>query len=298
MASLVKVRDICTPILTRFDPNEPVTQASFDWQDMCIDRTPDDPLAYVSLVESAGKPVGWLDFTDLVSRPDRPSVSQVMTQVEVSQVVTADTSVLDSLSLFRDQSPYGYLVLDLNQIVGFFSYNDLLSAPFRACLFSFLIAVEELMDKVLATDSKLAVSKMDSNQIGRLTSLAKKRIAQRGHSATVLPSNGQLLKLASFTEKMHVLAKCKSAVTGIPALSDKGAKTKRRYLRSGVRDSKEVFSRLDQLEKIRNTLAHPGEFSEFLSLLPKEDLKRFMAWLGSLEEQLANFLEQGQKLAD
>jgi hypothetical protein len=133
MASLVTVGDVCGELLTTFDAGTPIPEAANSWQDACFNRVPSDPLAYISLVRKAGKVVGWLDFSDLVSEPDRTdAVETCMNNINVGSLITAETPLLEAMKLFDVHSPYCFMVMRGNLIVGAFSYQDLLTIPFRS----------------------------------------------------------------------------------------------------------------------------------------------------------------------
>ena len=150
MASLVTVGDVYSPKLTHYDSEEKISDVFSNWESLCRETTPSsDPLEYISLVEQKGQVVGWIDFSDLVAAdPDREEkVKTCMRNVNVHSLITAETPLLEAMKLFNDQSPYCFLVIKGNIIVGAFSYQDLLSTPFRACLFSMLLSTNKPCSK-------------------------------------------------------------------------------------------------------------------------------------------------------
>lgn len=291
MAALVTVRDVYTPLLTRFPAGTLSQAARAQWQHMCSGRVSSSPLDHVCIVEDGAEPIGWLDFCDLVYEPtaDVP-VSELMTKITAKQLVSADTSLLDAAELFTRASPFGFLVLQRSELVGLFSYHDLLSVPFRACLFSFLCLIEESISKVLITDSKLALSKLSKSDYDRLVRRwnRTKRCPNR-----LTPSMEDLIHLSFFSQKLQMLQSCAAASRTIDSLNSKRLKLQRRaHLGAGgtrYEDITQTTFRVTQLKQLRNALAHSASGFELPILLPKDDLRDFMVWVRSLESQLTEY---------
>ena len=297
MAALVTVGDVCGEILTTFDADTQIPDAAGIWQDTCLVRVPSDPLAYVSLVSKEGKVVGWLDFSDLVAEPDRTdTVEACMMNIKVGSLITAETPLLEAMKMFDAQSPYCFLVMRGNAIVGAFSYQDLLSIPFRSCLFSMLLSIEQGMRDIAQTAPDLAVSKLKCK--GKKIT---RRIRRR--AATNQPFRAsEILDYAYFSEVLHVLRSCSKTSRSLTSLN--AAYTKQRRilrLKAGVPATevkRERKHRVDQALGLRNSLAHPNKPWRISLLLPKEDLKAFISWLTEFESQLAEYLALGNKLED
>lgn len=297
MAALVTVGDVCGEILTTFDSDTKIPDAANIWQDACLDRVPSDPLAYVSLVSKEGKVVGWLDFSDLVAEPDRAeAIESCMMHIKVGSLVTADTPLLAAMKMFDAQSPYCFLVMKGNAIVGAFSYQDLLSIPFRSCLFSMLLSIEQGMRDIAQTSPDLAVSKLKCKG----TKVAK-RIKRR--AATNQPFRAsEILEHAYFSEVLHVLRSCSKTNRRLTSLNASYTKQRRMHrLKAGVpitHVKRERRHRVDQALDLRNALAHPNKPWRISLLLPKEDLKAFISWLTEFEAELAEYVALGNKLED
>jgi hypothetical protein len=297
MAALVTVGDVCGEILTTFDADTKIPGAAGIWQDACLDRVPSDPLAYVSLVSKEGKVVGWLDFSDLVAEPDRTdAVATCMIDIKVGSLVTAETPLLEAMKMFDAHSPYCFLVMKGNGIVGAFSYQDLLSIPFRSCLFAMLLSIEQAILDIAQTAPALAVSKL-KDRGKRVEGQIKKKLPA---GQSVKPS--AILERSSFAEVLNALKSCSKTTGRLASLSAFYTKQRRIYrLKAGAAASEvkqEKKFRTDQAVELRNALAHPKEPWRISQLLPKEDLKVFISWLTELEAQLAEYLALGNKLED
>jgi hypothetical protein len=294
MAALVTVGDVCGEILTTFSADTKIPDAAGIWQDACLDRVPSDPLAYVSLVSKEGKVVGWLDFSDLVAEPDRTDVVEAcMMDIKVGSLITAETPLLEAVKLFGAHSPYCLLVIKGTVIVGAFSYQDLLSIPFRSCLFAMLLSIEQGILDIAQTDAALAVSKLKTDTKQRLEKRITKKLPP---GQTANPS--QIIPQASFSEVLGVLKSCLKTNRRLPALTTTFIKQRRIYRAAGAEVKQEQRLRVDLAVELRNALAHPNQPWRISQLLPKDDLKAFISWLTEFEGQLAEYLALGNKLED
>ncbi len=297
MSALVTVGDVCGPILTTFDADMKIPDAANIWEEACQDRVPSDPLAYVSLVSKQNKILGWLDFSDLVAEQNRTdTVETCMMTINVSSLVTAETPLLEAMKMFDSHSPYCFLVMRGNAIVGAFNYQDLLSIPFRSCLFSMLLSIEQGMRDIAQSAPDLAVSKLKCE--GKKVARRIKRQAAGGQP----PKPNEILEHAYFSEVLHVLRSCSKTSRALTSLN--AAYTKQRRilrLKAGAPATdvkREQRHRVDQALDLRNALAHPNKPWRISLLLPKEDLKAFISWLTEFESQLAEYMALGNKLAD
>ncbi len=294
MAALVTVGDVCGEILTTFDEDTRIPDAASIWQEACLDRVPSDPLAYVSLVSKEGKTIGWLDFSDLVAEPDRTdAVKACMMPIKVGSLVTAETPLLEAVKLFDARSPYCFLVIKGTAIVGAFSYQDLLSIPFRSCLFAMLLSIEQGILDIAKTDAALAVSKLTKDTKQRLEKRITKRLPP---GQTTNPS--QIIEQASFSDVLNVLKSCPRTNRRLTALNTDYTKQRRVYRATGAELKQEQKLRVDLAIDLRNALAHPNRPWRISQLLPKEDLKAFISWLTEFEGQLAEYVALGNKLED
>jgi hypothetical protein len=294
MAALVTVGDVCGEILTTFDADTKISDAASTWQNACLDLVPSDPLAYVSLVSKKGKVVGWLDFSDLVAEPDRTdAVEACMMHINVDSLVTADTPLLEATKLFDARSPYCFLVIKGTAIVGAFSYQDLLSFPFRSCLFAMLLSIEQGILDIAQTDAALAVAKLKKGTRLRSENRLRKKLLP---GQAVNPS--RIIEQASFSEVLDILKCCSKTERCLTSLKTKFTKQRRMLRGAGAEVKQEQKLRADQAVEVRNALAHPKQPWRISQLLPKEDLKAFIFWLTEVEGQLAEYLALGKKLED
>lgn len=298
MAALVTVGDVCSPILTNFDVETKISEAAGIWQTLCANSIPSDPLAYISMVKRQEKTVGWLDFSDLVADPEtKDAVETCMHDISVHSLVTAETPLLEAIKLFKPKSPFSFLVIKGNDIIGFLSYLDILSIPFRACLFSMLLSIEQTMLDIVQTTPELAVKKLEKDRVTRIKGLIKKRENPTGQITA-----DKILENLLFSDVLSIVENCGTTKTCLPSL-DAVYTTHHQLLKlddSGknrVEQTEKIHHRIDQIKNLRNALAHPKDPYFIYRLLPKEDLQEFFKWLTELENELISF-SAGNKLAD
>ncbi len=287
------VGDVYSPKLTHYDSEEKISDVFSNWESLCREAIPSDPLEYISLIERQGQVVGWLDFSDLVAAgPERQEkVETCMHSVNVHSLITAETPLLETMKLFNGQSPYCFLVIKGNIIVGAFSYQDLLSTPFRACLFSMLLSVEQTMVKIVQRAPELAVSKLKKDKIKRIAcGIRKRESSQREVSAS------EILENIYFGDLLKIITSCGQTKSRLPSLDN--VFTERRNNFKGRPVEVIEKKRVDQIVNLRNALAHPKEPWRIAVLLAKKDLQEFFDWLNAVERELITVLNSGDKLAD
>lgn len=287
------VGDVYSPKLTNYDSEEKISDVISNWESLCRETTPSDPLEYISLIERQGQVVGWIDFSDLVAAdPERQEkVKTCMRSVNVHSLITAETPLLEAMKLFNSQSPYCFLVIKGNIIVGAFSYQDLLSTPFRACLFSMLLSIEQTMVKIVQRAPELAVSKLKQNKIKRI----KGEIRKRGSSQREA-SKSEILENVYFADLLTIITSCGRTKSLLPSLDSFFTECRNKFTGKSVEGIKK--KRVDQIVDLRNALAHPKEPWRISVLLAKEDLQNFFEWLNAVESELIAVMNSGDKLAD
>lgn len=295
MAMRVTVGDVCSPLLSTFSAQTSASAARRDWEEICKDLVPSDPLDHVSLVFQGDTPMGWIGF-EMIANEDETPVSQCMEPLSWKAVISADTPLLEAAKLFDRESPYTFLVLRGNQLTDWLSYQGLLSLPFRACLFSMLLGIEELLSEIALTDSTLAVSQYEKFPRTRIKTIREHLKSRAPGAGTVSPD--AIVGEMYFSEKLKLIQTCKTTFSQLPSFAS-CFKRQRQILRpTGVQVTEEKKERITQAKEIRNLLAHPKEPWRLSVLVPKEDLRDFLTWLNGLERELMDYLAQSHTLAD
>lgn len=296
MAMRITVGDVSSPFLTSFPAKTTASEARRIWEEACQNRLPSNREDHISLVTEGGRPIGTLGFVEIVTR-DNESVGDCMDPLSWDAVVSAETPLIEAAKLFRKGSSYLFTVLRGNRLTDYLSYQCLLSQPFRACLFSMILGVEELLLSVIDTDVGLAVSKYEKTPRSRIKKLLKKHADDSWRDDRIV--NRAIVSDLYFSEKLSIIASCHATATEIPSLSVRYEVTSEDILTpTGSTVKRSSQQRTQQLKSIRNKLAHPTDGWQLLKLLPKEDLGGFLTWLSRLETELTKFLEIGHKLSD
>ncbi len=263
IAQAITVGDICAPFIGIYGPSDNGGAVREDW-DSKVGHTRDEtPFDHIGLVSKDGVPVGTIGYEDL---EEQRSIWATMDKLSWKTVVSADTALVEAAKLFSPQSPYVFLVLRQNELIGWMSYHHLLGIPFRACLFSLLLGIEQAMLDVVMTAPALAVSKLPT---GRLTK-AKEVYLARGHKLdkSGIAEPRLLLECTNFIDKATVIQKCPQTAANITAVKDKAMK---------------------KAERVRNCLAHPTRERELVMLLSKNHIHAFLAWADKLQTELLEF---------
>ncbi|MCI0535670.1 MAG: hypothetical protein L0Z50_10630 [Verrucomicrobiales bacterium] len=220
----------------------------------------------------AKEPIGWLAYDSFTAA--EATVEEAMDRISVSNLVSADTPLMETAKLYSEQSPWIFIVLKRNQPLGWISYHSLLGPPFRACLFGLILAIEQAMAELLKAYAKFAVSKLPEKRVEAARRVYSLRGYAKWHGKDA--SDNALIDCSNFIDKVTVIESCPSTLAALPSFNR---------------------SALVRAEAIRNALAHPTPESELVTLLPKQDLHNFVGWLTSLEAELASRLRSEDRFA-
>lgn len=266
IAQTITVGDVFAPFIGTYSPYASGTEGREDWDGKIWKET---PLDHIGLVAKDGVPVGTIGYEDL---EENRSIWPLMNKLSWTSVVAADTPLIEAAKFFNEKSPFVFLVLRRNELVGWMSYYHLLGIPFRACLFSMLLAIEQAMLEIAITNPDLARTKLDPKRVNSLEGQIKKRNPKQSKV-----SSRQLLDGTLFSDKLKIIKGCAKTSASIPALGD---------------------SLLNDVDDVRNSLAHASEDFRLIKLLSKARLHVFLTWLTKLETELRTYIARGQQLAD
>lgn len=266
LAHLITVGDICSPFIDTIDADRSVGEVHDEWCCECADRNM-DPMDQIALVERGGKIQGWMGFDMLESNK---TVFECLEQVTPDMILTADTSLVEAVNTFCASSHPFFMILKANNFIGWLSYNDLHKPPLRLCLFAMLINIERLILDVALLSPRESVGSLSEGRLSK----AKERYAIRNYKCDQEgePFSPKLLECTTIADKITIIRKFTNIKQAVPALG------------------KKKFC--DDVEKLRNEIAHPGLEERSSSLLTREILWPFIMWAESLELELENFLNQ------
>jgi hypothetical protein len=270
LATMVTVRDICSPFIGTFDSLRSASEVGDEWSlELCPDSS---PLDHIGLVLQDGKPAGILHYADLQS--DK-SVSDCITPFPLDALITKETSLITVAGMFTTRDVPFFVVIKGNDFVGWISYHDLDRLPFRLCLFAAVLGIEEKMLRVVLRDPKLALGKLSSKQRDSARRLYQKHHADHRHTLHDEPWDG-IVGCTYFRDKASMLQQCAQTRSLIPAVCEK--------------------KWIILLNKVRNALAHPDPSKHFAVIVDRERFAGFMAWLGRIDAELSDFLDSGSPL--
>lgn len=261
LAHLITVEDICSPFITIIDADRSITEVWEEWSiDLCFERGL-DPMEQIALVEKEGKTKGWIGYEMLETNR---TVFECMEQVSPDIILTANTSLVEAVNAFSAGTHHFFLILKGNHFIGWLSYNDLHKPPLRLCLFAMLINIERLLLDVALLSAQESVGLLSA---GRLTKANEIYVLRKyNYDKDSKPYSTKLLECTSLADKISIAKKSTTIKHAIPALRNKAF--------------------CDEIEPLRNEIAHPGIEERSSLLLSRERLWPFIEWASAIESEL------------
>ena len=271
IAASITAEDICAPFTFEIDAQSTCRDAEERWNIFCLE-TNTDPFDHLVLVTKAGNHVGWVAYDSLGAHEE--IIEDVMDHLTLSNLVSSDTSLLETAKLYQDKSPWIFIVLKANRPLGWISYHALLGPAFRACLFGLLLGIEQTMADILKTDPNLALTKIPTKRLEAANRVYELRAYQqwRGQHR----SANELINCTTFIDKVTTIESFPQTLAALRSFN------------------RTTFAKA---EALRNALAHPTPENELIRLLPKSDLHTFITWLTTLEAELTAYLKSGDRIS-
>jgi len=269
LSRLIAVNDICEPFIEEFDNSQSVESVWEEWSiDLCDEKAL-DPMEQIALVKVNQKVVGWIGYDML---ENEKTLCECMDSIGESTLISSDTPLLEAIQIVCKKNDAIFLVLKRNQFIGWLHYDHFYKLPFRMCLFSLLIDLEEMLLKLTKSDPTSFLSNLE-NRINN----AKKIYRYRGYSLNKEGKefDSKLIECTSFCDKFIMLRKSPEIVQKFPSINNKFG---------------------NKAEKIRNDIAHPK--GKKLGALPikKEIFIPFIEWAEELRQQLDNYINVPTRL--
>jgi len=265
LSRLIAVNDICEPFIEEFDNSQSVESVWEEWSiDLCDEKAL-DPMEQIALVKVNQKVVGWIAYDML---ENEKTLCECMDSIGESTLISSDTPLLEAIQIVCKKNDAVFLVLKRNQFIGWLHYDHFYKLPFRMCLFSLLIDLEEMLLKLTKSDPTSFLS-----NLGNRINNAKKIYGFRGYSLNKEGKefDSKLIECTAFCDKFIMLRKSPEIVQKFPSINNKFG---------------------DEAEIIRNNIAHPnGEKSGALPI-EKEKLIPFIQWAEKLRQQLDDYINQ------
>jgi hypothetical protein len=229
MASLVTLVDLMSLLGPELSSDASV-EDSVTYLETCARRQRYDPSGRISLITNAGRVIGWIDLETLAT-VEQSNLIRVALPIPPDQILTANMTALSAANLICSSSKPFYFVLEDNTFIGTVGYANLFSLPFRLCLFSLTLQLEQTALSLLLQDAESSIDALNENR----RTMAEEVFARRyGGSMSQSPSG--LLRCTNFVDKSKILAK--------------------RKLLEGM-SANQINSTFSRAETVRNHCAHP-----------------------------------------
>ncbi len=270
MASLVTVRQIQTPLGLEIDFEMTVADAELQMFEAGTEGG-FNPVDRISLVVENGSPMGWTAIGyDGVEDPSTVKVGSVAEPIRPSQLITANTPYLDTLSYFAEEGFRFCFVLDGRRLTGTVDYAGLFKPPGRMCLFALTLELETNALRLCQRFAKQCFDVLSDGRKEKAIAVWKKRYESKrrySHRPIDDPHDhlGEIVACTTFIDKARMISKCKLVI-------DRG------------RD--EIDCVFNRAERIRNACAHPVEGESFQEVLERKNLGSFLVKLTGLIDSI------------
>jgi hypothetical protein len=266
LSQLISVSDICESFIGEFDNSQSMSNVWEEWSvDLC-DEKDLDPMEQFALVKSNQKIVGWIGYEDL--DPSK-TLCECMEPIRGDILISSDTPLLEAIRVVCRSNDFIFLVLKGNRFVGWLHYDHFYKLPFRMCLFSLLIDLEEMLLKIAKSDSISFLEKLPDTRLDKAKEIYKYRQYSLNKEGKEFDS--KLIECTAFCDKFIMLRKNAAIVQEFPSINSKFG---------------------DKAEDIRNDIAHPKAEKSGALPLKKEKLILFIEWAGKLRQQINDYINQ------
>jgi len=113
----------------------------------------------IVLVKVNQKVVGWIAYDML---ENEKTLCECMDSIGESTLISSDTPLLEAIQIVCKKNDAIFLVLKRNQFIGWLHYDHFYKLPFRMCLFSLLIDLEEMLLKLTKSDPTSFLSNLEN----------------------------------------------------------------------------------------------------------------------------------------
>jgi hypothetical protein len=259
---LVTVRDISQPILGRFDIALSVEELNHLWVEKSDERG-EDPMNQIALATDKGHVIGWLSFDSLWAEK---SVGECTDPIDHNTILAAGTPIIDAVRAFATTSQLFFFVLENNSLTGVLFYGDLYKLPFRLCLLSMLLGIEQLASDLCKTQPVASLGALNSRRLGKAKETYRDRRYRYDDNGKEYEAD--LLDCTMFIDKVTILQEVFEQT--VPASTDRLFK----------------FA-----EKFRNDLAHPREEGFLAGKLKRDKLLPLIDWAEKIQRQMEQTLK-------
>lgn len=266
MANLVLVRDLQSKLGPKLNYYQKLPEIEEILRENSIEEDY-NPLDRISLVFKDGKVIGWLAY-DSFFDCDQP-LMECLDEIQPSSLMSGATTALASIRIFHNTSQPFFFVLENNSITGTLMYEDFFNLPFKLCLLSLVLHLEDCALKILHQNAKESWNVLPHQRKKKSEEVYTKRYGYKADSDKV--PYDKLLECTMFCDKGKILGK--------------------RSLLGDVSKGK-ISSIFTGAERIRNACAHTrSEDEQFHQIIKREKLKLFIDDIQMLTQKIENSME-------
>lgn len=263
LARMITVRDLSEPIFGRFDVSNSAAEVSEQFWEECDERG-EDPMDHIALATREGHVVGWFGFDMLET--DK-TIGECLEALAPEAILAAGTPVMEAVKAFATVEKHFFFTLENNSITACLAYRDLFKLPFRLCLFSLLLGIEQLASDLCKTRPHASLEALKPDRLKKLKETYLSRGLKYDRDGNEYEAG--LLDCTMFLDKIMILRKLFSKE--VPASED------------------HLF---DAAERIRNDLAHPRDGSVIADRLKRENLLPLIDWSAKIQQQMKQALDR------
>lgn len=264
LARMLTVEDICFAIDVGMNPDTRLDDAIIDWAQADDWKSP-----YILVVRDENI-VGWLALHEYLNDEanNEITISQVCDPVNELSFVGYDTPMLNAIRLFNDRKNKGFIVLKDNTPIGIIDFESFNKPQFRICLLSLILELEQHALEALQKTPNGSVRRMSTGRLKKATNVYKSKHPSYDEG-TLIP-HSQILECTMIIDRFKILP---DKVYGG---------------RRASRDDKYI----NQIDSLRNQLAHPSVINQNVNSLSRAGLYDFICWASDLERNLLLYLDE------
>lgn len=264
LMNLITAKDFAHPIWDEIDVNDPISEKFDNIMDHCMDYglEVDD---YIFIITKEGSAIGFAQYEP----PTNGTAKDFMFPITPSLMISNDTSLVDTVRIFANDSlwniwfqeagmggvnkcPLGkrlLFVLTGNRITHVVRYEHILGLPLRLILFSLLISMESKIMTILQQRPKASLSFLSAKRLNKAMNICAFRNAKKENDGSY--HHREILISTTFIDRCEMLIKSNKGLISLP-----------------FSDSSEARKFFNQLEKLRNDIAH-GRYNEEIAQDPR-----------------------------
>ena len=261
LSRMITVRDLSEPISRSYETSEPVADIFPLWWEECDERG-EDPMDQIGLATAEGHVVGWFGFDMLDTGK---TIGECAEPIAAEAIIAADTPAIEAVKIFNTTAQHFFFTLEKNALSGWLGYSDLFKLPFRLCLFSLLLGIEQLASDLCKTQLRASLDALKPDRLEKVKDTYRRRGLKYDQAGNEYDS--PLLDCTMFLDKITIIRKL--FVQSVPAAKDRLFNT---------------------AESIRNDLAHPRDGSVIADRLQREKLLPLIAWSETIQQQMEQAL--------